>query len=283
MPLDTYRSRRDFAQTPEPAPGVVGDGSGRFVVQRHRATRLHYDLRLEIDGVLVSWAVPRGPSLDPDQKRLAMRTEDHPIEYLDFEAVIPKGQYGAGDMIVWDWGTFEPEETDAPAAAVAAGELKLRLNGQKLRGRWTVVRTAGRPDASGRVAEGDPWLLIHKRDEHAVSGWDAEDHPGSVKSGRTNEELAASAPPHFDERPPLPAEGIDLSAAHTAPMPDFVPPMLASTGGAAARRRRLAARGEVGRLPGGGGGPRRQGPGLDPQPGGRVGVLSRVGRPADLD
>ena len=126
MPLETYRSKRDFSRTPEPEPGSVGEGSGRFVVQRHRATRLHYDLRLEIGGVLVSWAVPRGPTLDPDERRMAMRTEDHPIEYLDFEGTIPAGQYGAGDMIVWDWGTFTPEETDDPAAALLAGELKFR-------------------------------------------------------------------------------------------------------------------------------------------------------------
>jgi bifunctional non-homologous end joining protein LigD len=102
-----------------------------------------------------------------------MRTEDHPIEYLDFEAVIPAGEYGAGDMIVWDWGTYEPEETDAPAAALAAGELKLRLFGERLRGRFTLVKTSGRTDAAGRTDGGDPWLLIHKRDEAAVVDFDA--------------------------------------------------------------------------------------------------------------
>ncbi|MGZ6256742.1 MAG: DNA polymerase ligase N-terminal domain-containing protein, partial [Candidatus Limnocylindria bacterium] len=123
MPLEAYRSKRNFSRTPEPAPGPVGEGSGRFVVQRHRATRLHYDFRLEIGGVLVSWAVPRGPTLDPDQRRMAMRTEDHPMEYFDFEGTIPAGEYGAGDVIVWDWGTFEPEETDDPGKSVRDGEL----------------------------------------------------------------------------------------------------------------------------------------------------------------
>ena len=126
---------------------------------------------------MASWAVPRGPTLDPDERRLAMKTEDHPIEYLEFEAVIPTGQYGAGDMIVWDWGTYEPEETDDPAAAVAAGELKFRLHGERLRGRFTLVKTRGRTDEQGRAESGDPWLLIHKRDEHAEDGFDAETQP----------------------------------------------------------------------------------------------------------
>ena len=158
MPLDAYRSKRDFARTPEPEPATVGEGTGRFVVQRHRASRLHYDLRLEIGGVLVSWAVPRGPTLDPDERRMAMRTEDHPIEYLSFERVIPAGQYGAGDMIVWDWGTFEPEETDDPAGSLVAGELKFRLHGERLAGRFTIVQTGGRRDASG--AKTEPGQLV---------------------------------------------------------------------------------------------------------------------------
>ncbi|MEX2136399.1 MAG: DNA ligase D [Chloroflexota bacterium] len=228
MPLETYRSKRDFSRTPEPEPGAIGQGSGRFVVQRHRASRLHYDLRLEVGGVLVSWAVPRGPTLDPDQRRMAMRTEDHPIEYLDFEATIPSGQYGAGDMIVWDWGTFSPEETDDPAAALVAGELKFRLNGQRLRGRYTIIQTGGKRDAFGRKSEPGQWLLIHKRDDDAVAGWDAEEHLTSVKSGRTNDEVAAGIAPHVLAPPPSVEPEPDLAAARPAALPDFVKPMLAT-------------------------------------------------------
>jgi bifunctional non-homologous end joining protein LigD len=206
MPLETYRSKRDFSKTPEPAGSKAGKGSGRFVVQRHRATALHYDFRLEVDGVLVSWAVPKGPSLNPADRRLAMRTEDHPVEYFDFEGIIPRGEYGAGDVIVWDWGTYEAEETDNPARAIAEGELKFRLNGEKLRGRFTIVRT-DRDD--GR----EKWLLMHKRDEEADPDWDVDALPRSVKSGRTNDDVA-------EGRDPI--RGVD------APMPDFIPPMLAT-------------------------------------------------------
>ena len=226
MPLEKYRKMRDFAQTPEPA-GEQGSGTGRYVVQRHRATALHYDFRLEIDGVLVSWAVPKGPTLDPSQRRMAIHVEDHPVEYFDFEGVIPREQYGAGDVIVWDWGTFTPEETDDPASAVAQGELKFALSGEKLRGRFTIVRT----DIGGRRSSGDEkekWLLIHKRDEAAVEGWDAEDHPKSVKSGRTNDEVQAGAPAIWQSDVPAAEAEIDLSAAREEPMPDFISPMKAT-------------------------------------------------------
>ena len=222
MPLEEYRRKRDFGSTPEPAPSDVVDRSGRFTVQRHRATALHYDFRLEIGGVLVSWAVPKGPTLDPRERRLAMRTEDHPIEYLDFEGVIPEKQYGAGDVIVWDWGVFEPEpDTPDPSKALRKGEVKFILHGQRLRGRYTIVRT----DADdGR----ERWLLIKKRDEAAVDGWDAEDHPTSAKTGRTNDEVSDGVAPRFNADPPRPVGDVDLSAARTAPMPDFIPPMLAT-------------------------------------------------------
>src|SRR5690606_4818162 len=186
--LGAYRAKRDFDRTSEPsgsARAAASEGAApRFVVQRHRARRLHYDFRLEIDGVLVSWAVPKGPTLDPNVRRLAARTEDHPLEYESFEGVIPRGEYGGGDVIVWDEGTWELHRDDDAAAALEAGELHLDLSGHKLRGRFVLVRTRGR-------GEGEQWLLLHKHDEHAVEGWDPEDHPRSVLSGRTNEEVAA--------------------------------------------------------------------------------------------
>ncbi len=186
--LATYHAKRDFSRTPEPAgatPQVVPGETLRFVVQRHRARRRHYDLRFEMNGVLASWAVPNGPTLDPAAKRLAVHVEDHPLEYIDFEGVIPAGEYGGGDVIVWDAGTWEPHETDDPVAAVAAGELHADVHGTKLQGRLILVQR-------GRSREdSNQWLLMHKNDEFAVSGWDAEDHPLSVLSGRTNDEVKA--------------------------------------------------------------------------------------------
>ena len=186
--LGPYQAKRDFSRTPEPAGAAASELAGgpqRFVVQRHRARRPHYDLRFEIDGVLVSWAVPKGPTLDPAVRRLAVHVEDHPIEYLDFEGVIPSGEYGGGDVIVWDTGTWEPHATDDPAASVAAGELHADVDGRKLRGRLVLVR---RGDGQGGS---DQWLLLHKDDEYAVSGWDPDDYPESVLSGRTNEQVRA--------------------------------------------------------------------------------------------
>ncbi|HEY6012900.1 MAG TPA: non-homologous end-joining DNA ligase, partial [Candidatus Limnocylindrales bacterium] len=240
MPLDEYRRKRDFARTPEPPAGAVattgGSRTGRYVVQRHRATRLHYDFRLEIDGVLVSWAVPKGPTLDPGVRRMAVHVEDHPIEYFDFEGVIPARQYGAGDVIVWDWGTWEGEAPTLDGrAAVEAGELKFRLDGEKLKGRFTIVRTGGRrrkgDDPGARAFEddaGDQWLLIHKRDEASVPGWDAEDFPQSVKTGRTNDDVKAARDALWNGQAPAAAAEIDLSGAVLAAMPSSIEPMLAT-------------------------------------------------------
>ncbi len=189
-PLSSYQAKRDFTRTREPAGeprhrSAKADEPLRFVVQRHRARRRHYDLRFEMDGVLASWAVPNGPTLDPKARRLAVHVEDHPIEYIDFEGVIPHGEYGGGDVIVWDAGTWEPYETDDPVAAVADGELHADVHGQKLNGKFILVRSGRSRD------EENQWLLIHKNDDYAVSGWDAEDYPRSVLTGRTNDEVKA--------------------------------------------------------------------------------------------
>jgi bifunctional non-homologous end joining protein LigD len=241
MPLEEYKRKRDFRKTPEPAGGegkearALAARGGRFVVQRHRATRLHYDFRLEMDGVLASWAVPKGPTLDPTQRRMAVHVEDHPIEYLDFEGVVPKGEYGGGDVIVWDWGTWAPEaETPDPVKAVADGEVKFTLRGEKLRGRYTIVRTSGRGPRRGGGSrptdddDGDLWLLIKKRDEAAVDGWDAEDHPQSVKTGRTNDEVKVDRDAIWISHAPAGTAEIDLSGAKQTKIPSFIPPMAAT-------------------------------------------------------
>src|SRR4051794_31827837 len=188
-PLEHYRRKRDFTRTPEPSGTSAATPSrARFVVQRHRASRLHYDLRFEIDGVLVSWAVPKGPTLDPAVRRLAMHVEDHPVEYLHFEGVIPAGEYGGGDVIVWDTGTWSPAKTGDPAGALRRGELHVDLHGHKLHGRFVLVR---REDGETGDGGRENWMLLHKRDADAVEGWDPEDHPHSVLTRRTNDDVAA--------------------------------------------------------------------------------------------
>jgi bifunctional non-homologous end joining protein LigD len=176
MPLDQYRAKRDFSKTPEPsgdkAPRPRKASTRFFCVQKHLASHLHYDLRLEHDGVLLSWAVPKGPSLDPSVKRLAMHVEDHPLDYGTFEGVIPEG-YGAGIVMLWDRGTWEPEVHDV-AAALAKGDLKFRLDGYKLKGSWALVRTHG--------GDGRSWLLLKHRDEWSGELDIAEFAPLSVKS-----------------------------------------------------------------------------------------------------
>jgi len=183
MALEKYKAKRDFTKSPEPAGTKIAKSpSGRtprfFCVQKHLASHLHYDFRIEHNGVLLSWAVPKGPSLDPSVKRLAMHVEDHPIDYGEFEGVIPSG-YGAGIVMLWDRGTWMPE-TDDVDAALKKGDLKFTLDGYKLKGSWVLVRTKGR--YAGGSEGGDPWLLIKHRDDWSGPIDIAEFAPLSVKS-----------------------------------------------------------------------------------------------------
>jgi bifunctional non-homologous end joining protein LigD len=188
--LTEYTRKRRFGVTPEPAgktPRARRTKALRFVVQKHRASHLHYDFRLEWKGVLLSWAVPKGPSLDPSVKRLAMQVEDHPLEYATFEGIIPAGEYGGGTVMVWDRGTWTPESPDVDVA-LRAGELKFTLRGKKLLGSWVLVRTRGYP---GRGGAGRPtWLLIKHRDAAASDADIAETAPRSVVSKRLLAEIA---------------------------------------------------------------------------------------------
>ena len=176
--LTEYKKKRKFDKTPEPGPKKKHTRTRRlYVIQKHRATQLHYDFRLEVDGVLKSWAVPKGPSLDPKVKRLAMEVEDHPVDYAKFEGVIPEGEYGGGTVMVWDYGTYKPEETDDVEASLRKGELKFTLNGEKLKGSWVLVRTRAWGGSSKT-----PWLLIKHRDRFAKSGDITLEKPYSVVS-----------------------------------------------------------------------------------------------------
>jgi bifunctional non-homologous end joining protein LigD len=198
MSLDEYAAKRRFEKTPEPPPSVRKSNPAAkpyFCVQRHDATRLHYDFRLEIDGVLKSWAVPKGPSLDPTVKVFAAHVEDHPLEYGDFEGNIPAGNYGGGSVMLWDRGTFDLLGDVAGEAQLARGDLKFRLHGEKLKGDFAIVHMKAR--AKGK---GNEWLLIKKRDEFATPGWDVEALAYSVLSGRTQEEIARNLPARQTKR-----------------------------------------------------------------------------------
>ncbi len=198
MSLDEYKRKRRFEATPEPPPKLEKQSRHRFVVQCHAATRLHYDFRLEMEGVLKSWAVPKGPSLDPADKRLAMQVEDHPVSYFDFEGTIPEGNYGAGTVMVWDEGTWEPLSpvlvngeyvpgTEKEAAAMLAkGDLKFRLKGKRLKGDFALVHIKARRPGS----KGNEWLLIKKKDDHVVAGYDIDTYDTSVLTGRTMAQIA---------------------------------------------------------------------------------------------
>jgi bifunctional non-homologous end joining protein LigD len=224
--LERYRAKRDFTKTREPPGGKVTPATSVFVVQKHAARRLHYDLRLQFGDTLRSWAVPQGPSLDPKVRRLAVHVEDHPLEYADFEKPIPKGQYGAGAMIVWDRGSWVP--MGDPETDYQKGTLKFRLSGEKLGGGWTLVRL--KPKEGER---GDNWLLIKERDPHARPGHGDDlltERPESVLSGRRVEELLEDQKPSAPA-PERKARRIRPSALHgavKAPLPDQVRPQLAT-------------------------------------------------------
>src|SRR4051812_7285184 len=241
MALELYNKKRNFEITPEPK-GKVAQRKGNalsFVIQKHRASHMHYDFRLELDGVLLSWAVPKGPSLDPSVKRLAMQTEDHPIEYGGFEGTIPPKQYGAGTVMLWDRGTWAAKG-DA-AADYKKGRLKFELEGEKLRGGWMLVRSHG-----GKYGSDKPsWFLIKERDEYAKpesEGTIVEEEPNSVASGRSLDEIASDPDRVWHSNKSV-AENVktgavkkkkpklevgEVKGGRKAAMPEFVEPELAT-------------------------------------------------------
>jgi bifunctional non-homologous end joining protein LigD len=219
MGTERYAGKRRFDRTPEPAPaaGPPPVSGNRFCVQRHHAGRLHYDLRLEMDGVLKSWAVPKGPTLDPAEKRLAVLVEDHPLEYGGFEGVIPKGNYGAGSVMLWDRGTFQVIGDMAVQGQMQRGDLKFILQGEKLRGAFGLVRLDGR-------GKGNEWLLLKKKDPFATPGWDAEQYSRSVLTGRSQEEIAQNTAATVS---PSLISVAGIPGATAAPMPSALVPMRA--------------------------------------------------------
>jgi bifunctional non-homologous end joining protein LigD len=202
MPLEEYKRKRSFDRTPEPPPKLDPKKGFRFVVQKHRASHLHYDFRLEMEGVLKSWAVPKGPSLDPADKRLAMQVEDHPVSYFHFEGMIPPNNYGAGTVMVWDTGTWEPLKEDysdhsdsraerekQASAMLAKGDLKFRLHGQKLKGDFVLAKMRSKRPGS----KGTEWLLMKKRGDDAVAGYNIDKYDYSALTKRSLDEIAADA------------------------------------------------------------------------------------------
>ena len=228
MSLTEYKRKRRFDKTPEPKPEPHHTPTPRgnyFCVQRHDATRLHYDFRLEVDGTLKSWAVPKGPSLEPLAKHLAMHVEDHPLDYGSFEGNIPKGEYGGGSVMLWDRGTFDVLGDMPARAQIERGDFKFRLHGEKLRGEFALVLMRGR-------GKGNEWLLIKKKDAEAKPAWNIEDYARSVLTGRTQQEIAQDLPPATDppatgHQPPA-TDLATVERSVQSPMPRTVSPMLAT-------------------------------------------------------
>jgi bifunctional non-homologous end joining protein LigD len=217
--LEEYQKKRQFDRTPEPVGAETATKTeNTFVVQKHAARRLHYDFRLAIEGTLKSWAVPKGPSLNPDDKRLAVRTEDHPLDYANFEGNIPEGSYGAGTVMVWDRGSFQVEGKDDAAKQVERGEIKFGLNGEKLRGSFVIVKLKN-------SEKGNEWLMIKHKDAAVDPNWDIDEHDGSVLTGRVLEEIKAQEAP---KREPSPLHAAELEGAKKAAMPARMAPMLAT-------------------------------------------------------
>src|SRR6266404_1880183 len=246
--LEEYQRKRRFDRTPEPSgEPVAGKAEAKpapvtkhtrlpkpklpqlevrpgaehgdtFVVQKHRATRLHYDFRLAIDGTLKSWAVPKGPSQSHADKRLAVMTEDHPLDYANFEGKIPEGNYGAGTVMVWDRGAFRLEGNLGALKQLEKGEIKFSLNGEKLRGSFVLVKLK-------HSEKGNEWLMIKHKDAAEDSTWNIDEHDGSALTGRTIEEIKEELPP---KRQPIPIRPEELQGAHKSAMPARVEPMLAT-------------------------------------------------------
>ena len=230
MPLDEYRAKRDFEQTPEPPGKDRGEAeeSLRFVVHKHHASRLHWDLRLELDGVLKSWAVPKGPSLDPEEKKLAMMVEDHPIDYRTFEGVIPDGNYGAGPVMIWDKGTYHAAHVPGRRASeevlrtgLAKGHISFELEGERLKGEFALIRL--------KKGKENSWLLLKKRDLFSKVD-DLASLDTSVATGRTMAEIESGNTGDVLSPGMLQPDltGVDLAGARKADMPTHVKPMLAT-------------------------------------------------------
>ena len=227
MTLSLYKNKRSFSKTPEPVGGKTSDRALHFVIQKHAATRLHYDFRLEMEGVLKSWAVPKGPSLNPGDKRLAVMVEDHPFDYRNFEGIIPEGNYGAGTVIIWDEGTYEPLETGSKSFRekllvnqLRAGSLKFRLHGKKLKGDFALVKL--------KNTEDNAWLLIKHRDKYAQNS-DVTKEDKSVVSGNTIENLATTSTATYGQKLKKKSRtGKNKAEGIKAPFPKTVKPMLAT-------------------------------------------------------